>query len=92
VFYSAFNLCYRPLSNVLAEDFINTVIWIMNGDDTGKLGGGCRGEMLHRAPVHVWRQEDSVLPGTDPLQGPAAPAGGRMSGLPSPFPVQHPAS
>lgn len=54
VFYSAFNLCYRPLCNALAGDLINIVIWIMNGDDTGELEGGCRGEMLRRAPGCCW--------------------------------------
>lgn len=86
MFYSAFNLCYRPLCNALAGDLINIVIWITNGEDTGKLGGGCRGEMLHKAPGCVWRQEDCVLPGIDPLQGPTALAGAWDSGVAQPFP------
>lgn len=64
VFYSAFNLCYRSLCNALAGDLINIVIWIMNGDDKGKLEGGRRGEMLHQAPGSIWRQEDHVLLGS----------------------------
>lgn len=64
----------------------------MNGDDTGKLGGGCRGEMLRRTPACVWSQEDRILPGIAPPQGSMAPMVAGTQGLLSPFLVQHPSS
>lgn len=89
VFYSAFNLCYRPLCNALAGDLINIVIWIMNGDDKGKLEGYCRGEMLHWAPGGIWRQEDHVLLGSILHKVPQPQLLTGTQGLPSAFPVQH---
>lgn len=86
VFYSAFNLCYRPLCKALTGDLINIVIWIMNGDDKGKLEGGCRGD----AALGTWwclEAGESYPPGTSPLQGPTAPAGDWDTGLALCFPT-----
>lgn len=61
----------------------------MNGDDKGKLEGGCRGEMLHWTPGGVWRQEDGVLLGSILCKVPQPQLVTGIQGLPRAFPAQH---